>query len=150
MKNNENHLNGGWNFLMIEMVLEEIELGKGGGGGKGMHDTWIFALQTQCEGCNESIYELLGGGHVGENMLRMWACFLKLKAHWKCSFCKLCQYLTRKHLNQPQAPLSLVVTPWEGNLSTWLTEQYEQNAKPHLRDLLQTYLVSNSNGNAGM
>jgi hypothetical protein len=62
---------------MIEMVLEEMRVGEEGG--KGMHVTWIFALQTQCEGCNESIYELLGDGHVGERLLRMWACFLKLR-----------------------------------------------------------------------
>jgi len=70
MKENENHLSGVWNFLMTEMVLEEMRFGEEGG--EGMHVTWIFSLQTQCEGCNESICELLGGGHVGEKMLRMW------------------------------------------------------------------------------
>jgi hypothetical protein len=54
---------------MIEVVLEKMRVGEEGG--EGMHVTLIFALQTQCEGCNESIYELLGGGHVAENMLRM-------------------------------------------------------------------------------
>jgi hypothetical protein len=145
---NENHLSGGWIFLMTEMVLEEMRFGEEGA--EGMHVTWIFALQTQCEGCNESIYELLGGWSCwgkNENV----SLFPKAWAHWKCFFCKLCQYLNWMHLNQPQAPLSLVVTPWEGNFSTPLTEQYEQNAKlPHLKDLLQTYFISNGHGNARM
>jgi hypothetical protein len=64
-------------FQIFEMMLEEMRVGEEGG--EGMHVTWIFALQTQCEGCNESIYELLGGGNVRENMLRMWAWFLKLR-----------------------------------------------------------------------
>jgi hypothetical protein len=80
---NENHLSGGWNILMTEMVLEEMRFGEEGG--EGMHVTWIFSLQTQCEGCNESIYELLGGGHVGEK-LRIWACFLKLRPIENVSF----------------------------------------------------------------